>query len=60
MSNGSKYKCPECGWIGQTCEMDADALCNTDIWSNHICPSCRMWWSLDDYDVVSKTERMKQ
>jgi predicted RNA-binding Zn-ribbon protein involved in translation (DUF1610 family) len=50
-----KYKC-ECGWIGTEKDMDADAGgggISDEAWSNWICPSCREWWWLEDYEKVT-------
>lgn len=33
--------------------MDWDSSCNGEAWSSHICPKCRNWARLAEYDVVS-------
>jgi len=54
-----KYKC-NCGWIGAESEMGADYYFTEydEIWSNWICPSCKEWHSLDDYDIMSNIENL--
>lgn len=51
-----KYKCPECGWIGEESEMGADSIVSDDYtyetWSNWICPSCNTWQDLEDYKEI--------
>jgi rubredoxin len=52
-----KYKCRQCGWIGEAKDMelqcrqlendDADEVCS--MW---ICPACKAWHQLKDYEVV--------
>lgn len=42
----------ECGWIGPAEEMDADCAMGGEAWSNWICPGCRQWLRLEDYDDV--------
>jgi rubredoxin len=53
-----KYKCPNCGWTGDEQEMllacrqngvenDGDEICS--LW---ICPSCKTWHQLKDYQVI--------
>lgn len=48
------YRCPKCGWVGTEDEMDADFIPTDEdeIWSNWICPECRTWWELEDYEIV--------
>jgi rubredoxin len=50
----TRYKCPDCGWIGTENEMEADYIggYEGESWSNWICPQCQTWWRLDDYEVV--------
>jgi hypothetical protein len=47
------YRCPECGWVGTEDDMLADAMVISDdgdeAWSNWICPQCKEWWRLEDY-----------
>jgi len=46
-----QYKCPECGWVGTESEMEADCMgIEDEAWSNWICPQCKTWWRLDDYE----------
>jgi len=44
------YKC-DCGWIGPEDKMMAD--CSGEMWSNWICPECRSWYRLDDYELIN-------
>lgn len=58
----TKYKCPECGWIGVEKDMEADYFTMFDedgnwddeVWSNWICPGCHMWHQLEDYEKVEQ------
>jgi len=49
------YLC-DCGWVGTVDEMEADYTtpsgAGDEAWSNHICPSCKAWNQLDDYEEV--------
>ncbi len=50
-----KYKCPECGWVGTEREMEADCSGEPvadETWSSWICPTCKRWWQLEDYEIV--------
>ena len=49
-----QYRC-DCGWIGAKSEMDSDFAPGPDeMWSNHICPSCKEWQRLDDYERIGE------
>ena len=57
----TKYKCPECGWVGTSDEMGADYYYISDseeeivdeVWSNWICPGCEHWhFGLDSYQEI--------
>lgn len=54
----AKFRC-ECGWEGTESQMESDHTGGVDeMWSNHICPSCRTWWSsVDDYTEIRQTAR---
>ena len=45
----TKYKCQECGWIGTEDEMESD-----DLWDNWVCPKCKWWNVLNDYEIISE------
>jgi len=49
-----KYKCPKCNWIGTENEMEGDSISGCDggdeTWSNWICPECKTWHELEDYE----------
>ena len=49
-----KYKCPSCGWVGAEDEMGADFVETEEdeIWSNWICPKCKEWHELEDYEKI--------
>ena len=51
-----RYKCPQCGWIGTTRQMLADAaeMGDDEFWSNWICPSCGEWWQLENYTLLEE------
>lgn len=55
------YRCPDCGWEGHEREMDKDCIpsdgIEDEIWSNWICPKCRMWYMLEDYTKVEPQEQ---
>jgi rubredoxin len=51
-----KYKCPNCDWAGDEKEMllacrqdegDDEEICS--LW---ICPACKTWHQLKDYQVI--------
>lgn len=52
-----RYKCPKCEWIGTEDEMEADYTDylppSEECWSNWICPSCKTWHQLDDYEKLA-------
>lgn len=51
-----KYKCPKCGWVGTEYQMKANARWDPEHpemgeeWSTWICPQCKTWWQLEDYE----------
>lgn len=49
-----KYRCPDprCGWVGTEDDMDAEDI--DDAWSNWICPRCRGWHQLEDYEPIDQ------
>jgi hypothetical protein len=44
----------ECGWIGTEKEMDCDFSIGGETWSNWICPKCRAWERLSNYELLSE------
>lgn len=53
-----KYRCSNCGWIGDKEDMDCDSYWvddpenPEDIFCDTICPNCHGWYPLEDYEEI--------
>ena len=58
---GPAYRCRECGWTGREDQMQSNsALSNPDgdeMFCGTICPQCRTWQELDEYDRLEIAPR---
>ena len=51
------YRCPKCGCVCDESSMLSDEEIDKDgeaWWSTHICPNCKTWYDLSDYEKVER------